>query len=88
MLAVLGLEPAPPPSPEPVDARLAPVHAAVADAPVSADQIVRRTGLPAGAVAAALAELELAGAIVHSDGLYREVMRRDSGVVVRTPLKP
>jgi DNA processing protein len=75
-LAVLGLDPAPPPSRDPLDPRLAPVQAAVADAPVSADQIARRTGLPAGAVAAALAELELAGAVVQSDGLYREVMRR------------
>jgi DNA processing protein len=76
VLAVLGLEPAPPPSPDPVDPRLAPVRAVIADAPVSADQIARRTGLSAGAVAAALAELELAGVVVQSDGLYREVMRR------------
>jgi len=48
----------------------------IADAQVSADQIARRTGLSAGAVAAALAELELAGVVVQSDGLYREVMRR------------
>jgi DNA processing protein len=75
-LAVLGLAPAPPPSSDPVDPRLAPVQAVIADAPVSADQIARRTGLPAGAVAAALAELELAGVVIHSDGLYREVMRR------------
>ena len=43
-LAVLGLEPAPPPAPDPVDPRLAPVQAVIADAPVSADQIARRTG--------------------------------------------
>ncbi len=75
-LAVLGLTAAPPPAPGPVDPRLAPVQAAVADAPVSADQIARRTGLPPAAVAAALAELELVGAVVQSDGLYREVLRR------------
>lgn len=74
-LVVLGLDPAPPP-PGLLDAKLAPVRAAVADAPVSADQIARLTGLPAGAVAAALAELELAGVVTQSDGLYREVMRR------------
>ena len=74
-LAVLGLTQAPPPAPAPLDPRLAPVRAAVADAPVSADQIVRSTGLSAAAVAAALAELELAGVLVQSDGLYREVMR-------------
>ena len=74
-LGALGLEPAPPPPPEPLDPRLAPVRAAIADAPVSADELARQTGLPAGAVAAALAELELAGLVVQDDGLYREVMR-------------
>jgi DNA processing protein len=75
-LAVLGLDPAPPPAPDPLDSRLVPVRAVIADAPVSADQIARRTGLSAGVVAAALVELELAGIVVHSDGLFREVMRR------------
>jgi len=75
-LAVLGLDAAPPSPPGPVDPRLGPVEAAVADAAVSADQIARSTGLPAATVAAALAELELAGVVVQSDGLYRGVMRR------------
>jgi predicted Rossmann fold nucleotide-binding protein DprA/Smf involved in DNA uptake len=48
----------------------------VADCSVGADAIVRRTGLAAGAVAAALAELELLGLVTQSDGLYREVMGR------------
>jgi DNA processing protein len=74
-LAVLGLTAAPPPAPAPLDPRLVPIREVVADAPVSADEVVRRTGLEAGAVAAALAELELAGVIVQCDGLYREVMR-------------
>jgi DNA processing protein len=74
-LAVLGLSPALPPAPAPLDPRLAPIRATIGDAPVSADQVARRTGLPAGAVAAALAELELAGLVIQSEGLYREVMR-------------
>jgi DNA processing protein len=51
------------------------VRALVADGAVAADEIVQRSGLAAGAVAAALAELELLDVITHADGLYREVMR-------------
>jgi len=47
------------------------VRSVVADAPAAADEIVRRTGQEPGAVAAALAELELLGLIGQSDGLYR-----------------
>jgi predicted Rossmann fold nucleotide-binding protein DprA/Smf involved in DNA uptake len=46
----------------------------IADAPASIDEIVRRTSLDASHVAAAVAELELLGVIVHSEGRYREVM--------------
>src|SRR4051812_12388868 len=74
-LAVLGLTAAPPPAPAPLDPRLVPIREVVADAPVSADEVVRRTGLEAGAVAAALAELELAGVVVQWGGLYREGLR-------------
>jgi DNA processing protein len=62
-------------APEPLNERLQQVRAVVADAPAAADDVVRRTGLDPGAVAAALAELELLGVIGHADGLYREVMR-------------
>ena len=47
------------------------VLARLRDAPASADEVARATGLDAGAVAAALAELELAGAAVETDGAYR-----------------
>jgi predicted Rossmann fold nucleotide-binding protein DprA/Smf involved in DNA uptake len=41
------------------------------DAPADADDLARATGLDAAAVAAALAELELAGAAVEAEGVYR-----------------
>jgi DNA processing protein len=43
--------------------------------PAAADELGRATGLDAAAVATALAELELAGAIAEADGLYRAVRR-------------
>jgi DNA processing protein len=58
-----------------LDERLEQIRAVVADAPVAVDDVVRRTGLEPGAVAAALAELELLGVVAQADGLYREVMR-------------
>lgn len=72
-LAVIGVEPAAS-KPLVVEPRLEAVHAAIADGPAAADELVRKTGLSAGDVAAALAELELAGALVQADGLYRVVM--------------
>jgi DNA processing protein len=72
VLAVVGIVPAPAPLPA-VEPRLEAVRAAVADAPAAADQLVRSTGLSPGEVSAALTELELAGAVVQADGLYRAV---------------
>ena len=43
--------------------------------PAAADELGRATGLDAAAVATALAELELAGAIAEADGLYLAVRR-------------
>jgi DNA processing protein len=74
VLAVLGVDPAPA-TDALLDDRLAAVRAVVADAPAAADEVAQRTGLSPGAVAAALAELELLGVIGEADGLYREVMR-------------
>ena len=75
VLEVLGVTPPDPPVPTAsVEPRIAAVHAAVVDAPASVDQLVRRTGLGAGSVAAVLAELELLGLVVQADGLYRGVM--------------
>jgi len=80
VLEALGIDPAEPEvsagtaarEPEP---RLAAVHAAVVDAPASVDALVHRTGLAAGDVAAALAELEVLGLVSQAGGLYRGVMR-------------
>ena len=74
VLDAIGLEPGVSPDPPPLVGHAARVHAAVADAPAPADELIRRTGLTAGELAAALAELELLGRVVESDGLYREVM--------------
>ena len=49
------------------------VLAALATEAAGVDQLVRGTGLEAAAVATALAELELAGAVAEADGLYRGV---------------
>lgn len=39
--------------------------------PATADELTRRTGLPAGEIARTLVELELAGLVAAADGLYR-----------------
>jgi DNA processing protein len=46
---------------------------ALAREPAAADQLGHVTGLAAAALATALAELELAGAVAEADGLYRAV---------------
>ena len=45
------------------------------DGPTSADELVRASGLDAGVAAAALSELELAGLVATSDGVYRRTGR-------------
>ena len=44
------------------------------DEPASADALTRVSGLDAGAVGAALVELELAGLVAESAGIFRGVM--------------
>ena len=78
VLAVVGVAPVNTATAS-VEPRLEAVRAAVADAPAAVDELIRKAGLPASAVAAALAELELAGAVVQADGLYRVVMPSGSG---------
>ena len=73
VLAAVGMQSSPA-SATVLEPRLEVVRAAIADAPAGVDELVGRTGLAAGALAAALAELELAGAVVQSEGLYRVVM--------------
>jgi DNA processing protein len=51
------------------------VLAQLRDAAASADELSRRTGLPAAAVARTLVELELVGSAVCADGLYRATGR-------------
>jgi DNA processing protein len=77
VLAAVGASPAPAVERAKLEPRLETVRAAVADAPAAADEVVRRTGLAPGSVAAALAELELLGVVAHAEGLYREVVRSE-----------
>lgn len=58
-----------------LEGRLEVVRAAVGSAPSAVDELVAQTGLAAGEVAAALAELELLGLVAQADGRYREVMQ-------------
>ncbi len=45
--------------------------AALSDGPAGADTLARRSGLPADGLAATLAQLELDGHVVGTDGVYR-----------------
>ena len=74
VLEAIGIEPPPSSEPPLLAGAAGRVRAVVADAPVAADDLIRRTGLSARELAAALAELELLGIIAQSNGLYREVM--------------
>jgi DNA processing protein len=51
--------------------------------PASADELVRSTALSAGAIAAGLAELELAGAVAEGDGIYRSLAGSPTNPVSR-----
>jgi DNA processing protein len=75
VLLAIGVEPPPTRPASPIHGVPAAVCAIVADGAVGIDEIVRRTSLAAGEVAAALTELELLGLVTHADGVYREVMR-------------
>jgi len=72
VLEVFGLESAAAEVPE-LDTAAQAVLERVQEEPRGADAIGRVTGLGAGEVAAALAELELAGLVAESAGLYRGV---------------
>ena len=73
VLEQLGLE-----APQAKTPSLGPEASAIltvlAKQPAGADELSRATGLGAAAIATALAELELAGAVVEADGLFRGVM--------------
>jgi DNA processing protein len=72
VLEAIGID-APPPSGggEPPGPAAAAALSALDHGAVTADQIARATGLEAGAVAAALVELELAGLVAAAAGVYR-----------------
>ncbi|HEY6835012.1 MAG TPA: DNA-processing protein DprA [Gaiellaceae bacterium] len=72
VLEPLGLEPARA-GPLDVGEDAAAVLAALAREPAGADELGRATGLDAAALATALAELELLGAVAEAEGLYRGV---------------
>jgi DNA processing protein len=69
LLELLGIDARPPPPPPEGDA--AAVLELLRDGPAAADELVRATGLAAGAVAAALIELELSGRVSAESGVYR-----------------
>jgi DNA processing protein len=66
-------------APEAAEVDLTPTARALLDklvAPMTADELVRAASIEPGAAAAALAELELAGLIAESDGVYRATRSR------------
>jgi DNA processing protein len=73
VLEHLGVE-APPKGAAAIGAAAEQVLAAIRAGALTADEVARSTSLAAGAVAAALVELELAGAVGEDDGTLREVM--------------
>jgi DNA processing protein len=66
-----GIEPAP--ATVAVEGAAARVLELVREAPAGADELARRSGLEAAAVARSLVELELAGLVAAADGLYRAI---------------
>jgi DNA processing protein len=72
VLEMFGLEPTKSDLPD-LGPDAAAVLAALAREPAAADELGSVTGLDAAALATALAELELAGAVAEADGLYRRV---------------
>jgi DNA processing protein len=71
VLESFGLSAAVPEPAVEVDGDTAAVLARLRDGPASADELTRALGVGAGAVAAALTELELAGRVVEAEGRYR-----------------
>ena len=71
VLEAIGIVPPPRPDPPALAGPAARVREIVADAPAAADELIHRTGLSAGELGAALAELELLGVIAEEEGRYR-----------------
>ena len=76
VLEALGLDPRAPGGDVPDDPGSAAVLAALAAGAGTADELARATGLAAGELAAALALLELAGAVAVEEGVVRSTIAR------------
>jgi DNA processing protein len=72
VLDALGVE-RPMRNPPPLSTAASALFELLADAPAGVDELVARSGCAAADVAAALVELELAGAAAQADGVYRAV---------------
>jgi DNA processing protein len=72
VLDALGVE-RPMRNPPPLSTAASALFELLADAPAGVDELVARSGWAAADVAAALVELELAGAAAQADGVYRAV---------------
>ena len=70
VLELFGLD-APPGTPPPLGPDAHVLLERLLDGPLTADELVRESGLDPGATSAALIELELAARAVHEDGVYR-----------------
>jgi DNA processing protein len=77
VLEMFGLGLVPAVQPEALGATASCVLDRLADSSATADELARATCLDAGPLAAALAELELAGLVGEADGRYREVRPPD-----------
>ena len=76
LLEAVGLEPPSPAHAAPSDPTAAAVLGAIAAGAGTPDELVRITGLDAGELAAALAVLELAGAVSVDEGVVRSTIAR------------
>jgi DNA processing protein len=74
LLQTLGMDAVEAPAPE-LDDHATQVFEVLSGAAAAVDELVRGTGFDAATVATALAELELAGAVIEAEGLYRVVRR-------------
>lgn len=67
----MGIEPEPPGPPASLSAEADAVWGVLQDGALTLDEISRKTGVGAAEVAVALTELELAGLVAGTDGVYR-----------------
>jgi DNA processing protein len=71
VLHALGIAPPEPAGEAEVSPAAAQILELVREAPSGADELTARSALDAGALSAALTELELAGLVAAADGVYR-----------------